>query len=263
MPPKSVRAAKSVAPAAPFEDADVLAALRNVVSESTRLGLHTPAVVHLTNVLKIIRWKLQAGAQNPRPIFAPNEMRAWDGWIQTEIWPGVNQGYAEAGGQMRWNMLDAAKAQADLPELQRKLDEFRTRRRQIGETLHLNKANAARQYDTEIAALEAKIARLSQAESGFYDHINAVQASRRHALGFARGILGKSELKSWKDFAEELRAIFCLELPGQAMTAAYHFIAIVAPNITGERTTVSAVESFLKKKRYVKRGVSASRGKRS
>jgi hypothetical protein len=175
----------------------------------------------------------------------------------------VNQGYAEAGGQMRWNMLDAAKAQGDLPEARRKLDELRTHRRQLGESLRLEAENAAHQYDTEIAALEAKIARLSQAENGFYDHINAVQHDRRHALGLARGILDKPEVKSWKDFAEELRAIFCLELSGQDMTAAYHFIVIVAPNITGECTTVSAVASFLKKKRYVKRGAHASRGKRS
>jgi hypothetical protein len=70
------------------------------------------------------------------------------------------------------------------------------------------------------------------------------------------------EVQGWKDFARPLQVIFCSELPGQSDNAAYHFIAAAASIIIDEHVTFSAVASFLKKKRDVKRATRASGGNR-
>jgi hypothetical protein len=86
--------------------------------------------------------------------------------------------------------------------------------------------------------------------------VTAARAARERGLPLALNtmIALSQSTERWKDFAEELQAIFHSALPSQGKAAAYRFIVAVTPAITGEHPSFEAVQTPLKKKRFVNRG---------
>jgi hypothetical protein len=83
------------------------------------------------------------------------------------------------------------------------------------------------------------------------------RAARRHALGLMlkpydqeRGPLLARSIREWKDYAPELGEIFCSELPNPRERAAWRFIALTAPMITGEEPSFEAVRTELTRERW-------------
>jgi hypothetical protein len=240
----------------PFTPAAVLAELQKVVSEDTRLGVFTPAVVHLTHVLNIIHWKLRAGPRCdgqalvilqdesrkrsrhvgvPKNAIEQEQAEAWRDWAQSGVWPAVSQGWAvHDPGPMRWPKMDAAVLQ----EAQGKLEERCNRRRQIGDPLRLEAEKTVQQLKKEIADLKHETARRKRVVTSI--------SEREHALRLARRILDMREVRGWRDFAEPLQVIFCAELSGhQSKNMAYSFIAAVTPAITGKDVRPGALKRFV------------------
>ena len=86
--------------------------------------------------------------------------------------------------------------------------------------------------------------------------VTAAHAARKRGLPLALNMMlvMSKPTKRWKDFAEDLRAIFDHALPDRPKAAAYRFIMAVTPAITGQHPTFQAVEAPFKKKRFVDRG---------
>jgi len=85
--------------------------------------------------------------------------------------------------------------------------------------------------------------------------VTAARAARERGLPRAKTVFIETvPTEEWRHFAEYLMAIFQFSVPKQPKAAAYRFIAAVTPDISGEHTTSSAVETAFKKKSFVNRG---------
>jgi hypothetical protein len=136
-----------------FKPEQALVWLQQSCGEDTKLGLSTRAVVHLANVVTLVRWKQRAGsrcdASTPTTVLeeiqrqragvpsAADRQRdegvAWEGWVQSGILPAVHQGWAVPGLAMRPRNMDKMV----LAERRGRLEELRKRRRQIANPLRL------------------------------------------------------------------------------------------------------------------------------
>jgi hypothetical protein len=107
-------------------------------------------------------------------------------------------------------------AQHEVEELRSQTEGFR-----------LEHERAAHKRKEKIAKLEEEIP----------DHQSAIAAAevRKRALEIGRPILNLRLIGGWRDFAMELRAIFCTELD-QETRRAPRFIAAVTPDVTAVTT---------------------------
>src|SRR5262249_43587391 len=174
----------------------------------------------LAYVSILINWKVRAGPRRDlleeiirRGGSASNlpsahdEALAWRAWVRDGRLPNAQQGYAQWHEQTCWGMLGLAKAQGDLSEKQRRLEELKVERERHGE---------------EIAALEFEVEQLAKKEAEFIKETNAARDARGRASELARPILDMREVRDEKDFAPKLQAIFLRELPDQhKKTAGY------------------------------------------
>ena len=60
-------------------------------------------------------------------------------------------------------------------------------------------------------------------------------------------------IKQWKDYAQDLRTIFCELLPNQANRAAFRFIEATAPMIANETPSFEAIRTELMRRRDLSR----------
>jgi hypothetical protein len=246
----------------------VFDALQKAVrTQDMRLRVQTAAGEYLARVLKyvlnIIRWKMHAGPQgsepppdtvqiatrNRDPTVRPGaiewrqvEQAAWDDWVQDAgvpdedhpepggIWPETWQGYAHPGSRLRRLNMDCLV----LREAEGRRKELRAEQERQRSNMRLEAEIAAREREEEIKAVEAKIEELRRP-------VDEAKI-RRNALVLARPILDKREVKGWSDFAGELQAIFCAELPGQGPEAADRFMVAILPAVTGETVRVGTIK---------------------
>jgi hypothetical protein len=225
---KTNRGPKETATVAPFTFTTMHALLRGKVikveKNRSAISLDDPAVAHLTHVANFLQWKVRAIPHKENFNMA-TYLRTWSAWVDTGIMPRQRYGCIEPAGlveRQRWNMLDTA----------------------------------AGQHGVDKKALAA----LTEREP-------VVLAARMHALNLVCGVVrgdGRDSpyciwlaemkkpsllarpIEQWKDYAPDLRKIFHTELrPAPGDSAAFRFIELTAPTITGETTTFGAVRTEL------------------
>jgi hypothetical protein len=218
----------------------VLDALHKAVSGDTRLSLHSPPVKHLTHILNFIRWKVWAGPRRDSPGREQIEKVTWERWAihgsgvinyHQELWPAAEQGYAVPTGHMRWDNMDVAVLQAPQNELEG------LRKLQTTKPITLKEENAAREREKRISELEREIPR--------HERVITAASVRKRALEIGWPILSMCKISGWHDFAAELQAIFCDELPGQGPEAADRFMVAVLPAVTDETVRVGTIKGHV------------------
>jgi len=242
-----------------FTPETVFALLQKVLKAGLVPGSTDPAIANLARVLNTLRWKVR-GWTGPWIRELEDLQRIGDAiFVLSELLPTQRENYAASPGMHeRWGRTDAAvDARAHRAAFDSSVAATRARLAAAGAEADLAAFNAnviaARARNTKMEVHADRAAAQARARLAAFDAlVTAALAARDLGLPMVNDpvVVMTPRTERWRDFAEELAAIFHSLLPGRPKAAVYRFIAEVAPGISGERPSFYDVEVAFKQKRF-------------
>jgi hypothetical protein len=242
-----------------FTPESVFALLQKVLKSGRWPHPTDPALANLAHVLNTLRWKVR-GWTGPWLKELEDLQRIGEAiLVLSELLPTQRENYAASPGMLeRWGRTDAAvDARAHRAAFNASVVATRARLAAAGAEADLAAFNAnvtaARARNTKMEVHADRAAAQARARLAAFDAlVTAALAARELGLPMVNNpvVVMTPRTERWRDFAEQLAAIFHSLLPGRPKAAVYRFIAGVAPDISGEHPSFLDVEVAFKQKRF-------------